>query len=115
MRATSCVAAVLLGLGLAGSARAQAWTFGNNSQQLQFQVVSTDPNQPIAGPQKAITTTSPNRYFHANAGQITNSPVIGQSNFPTYNGLPGNDYLAAFRVQRYSRQQQTSWWAFWRR
>jgi hypothetical protein len=118
MRATWWLAAAA-GLGLAGAARAQsAPTFGGSNDPVQFHIVSTDPKLPISSPQTMVVPTNPQRFFASSPGRINNTNVIGRSIFPTYEQLPNEEYLRAFRIQRHPRVNPpwySFFWPWWRR
>ncbi len=113
MRSSTGFAVVAACLAVTGAANAQSSpTFGGNGQPIEYRIVSTDPSASIGGQQAMPISSSPQRFFNRNPGRISNQQVIGRSNFPTYQQLPNQDYLRAFRVQRHPRTVPWYSW-FW--
>jgi hypothetical protein len=104
MRTSAWLAAAALGLGLAGTAPAQsALTWGGTGTTRQYHIVGTDSTlsnaSAIASPQTLSSTSwSLTSFFHTPT-PMTNQRVRGSSQFPTYQQMPGTDYLKAFRAR----------------
>ena len=102
MRTSVWLAAVAAALGLAGTASAQsALTWGGTGTSRQYHIVGTDSTlssaSAIASPQTLSSTKfSLSSFFHTPT-PMNNHRVIGRSQYPTYNQMPGADYLKAFR------------------
>ena len=103
MRFQTCLAGALLGLALAGSARAQRvfipLGLSGSSQNIQNVVIDTsNPAAPISSPMAASVSTGFNiRNLLPRLTPMNNHSVIGQSTFPSYKDLPGPSYLDAFK------------------
>jgi hypothetical protein len=120
MRAGHWLAAVVLGLGLAGSAPAQTVNFGGFGSTWSGGIinqptdVSTSP-VPLASPLYRPNRTAFNTYsFMPQTSRLNNTRVQGYSAYPTPTQMPGMQYLQSFN---YYRPPQTfglfSWlWPF---
>ena len=97
------MAAVILIVWLAAPASAQTLTFfGANSspQQIYYQPVDTSQAvAPIATPQ-TVNTTFSLASFIPRMSIMTGKQYIGSSQFPSYDGMPGKNYLKAFGFHR---------------
>ena len=100
------VAGLVLALGLAAPAFAQSTNnFGGvNAALLKFEPIDVSQSVapvPIARPQVvsrrfSLTNILPKFSFAA----MSNKPVIGFSQFPSQDGLPGKNYLKSFGFGR---------------
>jgi hypothetical protein len=120
MRASKWLAAVVLGLGLAGSAPAQTVNFGSFGSSWSGGIVNqpTDVSTstvPLASPLYRPNRTVFNTYsFMPHSTRMNNNRVQGFSAFPNPSQMPGTQYLQSFN---YYRPPQTlglfSWlWPF---
>jgi hypothetical protein len=107
MRTVQWVAALVLGVGLASPAFAQRTnTFGGNPDPalIRFEPIFTGQSNvaapvPIAQPQ-----FFPRQFNLANIlpsiSGMTNKRVVGMSNYPSADGMPGLNYLRLFGYHR---------------
>jgi hypothetical protein len=102
MRAWKWAAASILALGMTGVAKAEILSWGGSGffgrQNQIVTPVATDI--PISGSQSSSFLNWKLGDFIPKFYGVTNQQVIGQSTFPTYNDMPGADYLKAFHYGR---------------
>jgi hypothetical protein len=105
MRMVKWAAALVLGLGLAAPAFAQQITSFNGFNGITPGMIV---NQPIDTSQSVVPIAQPETFSHQfslsnilpKLGLFSNQSVMGQSTFPTPDGLPGKNYLKAFGYYR---------------
>jgi hypothetical protein len=101
MRRCGWLAGVVCGLAAAGSASAQAMTWGGTvPSNLQYQVVGGDYSKVPVGTSTSRSSSFSLSGIFRSVGLISNQPVFGSSNYPTFNQLPGSSYFVPFRMQR---------------
>jgi hypothetical protein len=103
MRQWKWAGMMIMGLGLAMPAWGQqSSTFGGvNPTQIVNQPIDTSQSVvPIARPQRLANAGFSLRNILPRVGLPGAKPIIGQSQFPTPQGMPGANYLRAFGFQR---------------
>lgn len=104
MRAVTWMAALVLGLVLTTPAWAQKRTVnfgGVDPLGIINQPIDTNSSAaPIAKPQTNSHPTFSLKNILPRIGLPGAKPVIGRSNFPTQEGMPGANYLRAFHFQK---------------
>jgi hypothetical protein len=105
MRTGKWAAALVLGLGLAAPACAQTITAFNGMNGITPNMIV---NQPVDTSQSVVPIAQPQLFTHQfsltnilpKLGLFSNKSVVGMSNFPSPDGLPGKNYLKAFGYYR---------------
>ncbi len=102
MRMVPWGAAFLLCLGLAAPASAQ-WTFtfgGPAPRELQYKVVDTVTSVAPVGTSQTNNRTFSLANFLPQISPMSAKSILGYSQFPSPDGLPGKNYLKSFGFSR---------------